>query len=228
MKAREIKTVVYLISGQGADHRLFANLKLDGEYATKHIKYVLPNQKMTMKEYAKELSNQIDISTQFMLIGVSLGGMLATEMSEFLNPQKVILISSAKSRRELPRRYTFQKDVPLYKILSGGMAKRGAQIMQPIVEPVQKQYKEIFKSMLNDKDPEFLKRTIGMIINWERVCYSNEIIHIHGDKDNTIPIRNVKYDYLIENGSHMMVLTKGEEISKLINKILKTDEQLEG
>ncbi len=100
--------------------------------------------------------------------------------------------------------------------------------MQPIVEPVQKQYKEIFKSMLNDKDPEFLKRTIGMIINWERVCYSNEIIHIHGDKDNTIPIRNVKYDYLIENGSHMMVLTKGEEISKLINKILKTDEQLEG
>ena len=37
-----------------------------------------------------------------------------------------------------------------------------------------------------------------MIVNWDRTRYSEQIIHIHGDKDHTIPIKNLEYDYLIE------------------------------
>jgi hypothetical protein len=74
--------------------------------------------------------------------------------------------------------------------------------------------------MLNDKDPDFLKRTAAMIIQWERNESREDIVHIHGDNDHTIPIRNVDYDYLIEDGSHMMVYTRADEISDLINKIL--------
>jgi len=100
------------------------------------------------------------------------------------------------------------------------MAKKGAQLMQPIVEPDRNKEKETFKAMLKDKDPDFLRITIDMILNWKREDYSDKIIHIHGDNDKTIPHRNVKYDYLIENGSHMMTLTRGEEISSLVIKLL--------
>ena len=55
--------------------------------------------------------------------------------------------------------------------------------------------------MLRDKDPKFLSRTIGIIIKWDRQTTNKDIIHIHGNKDHTLPIKNVKYDYLIENGS---------------------------
>jgi esterase/lipase len=154
------------------------------------------------------------------LIGVSLGGMIATEMGNFLEPEKIILISSAKCREELPNRYTFQRYLPIYKIIPKNITKRGAQILQPIVEPDRKHEKETFKSMLRDKEPEFLKRTVKMIREWERVDYRKDIIHIHGDNDKTIPVRNVNYDYLLKSGSHMMVLTRGHEISTLINKIL--------
>ena len=70
--------VIYLIPGQGADHRLFDSLKVDKAFTVKHIKYSTPSKNMTMEEYAKELSAQIDTTSPFILVGVSLGGMLST------------------------------------------------------------------------------------------------------------------------------------------------------
>lgn len=100
------------------------------------------------------------------------------------------------------------------------MIKWGAKKLQPLVEPDSKNDRQVFLDMLNDKDPQFLKRTIAMIIRWEREEYSNDIVHIHGDDDHTLPSKNVAYDYLIQDGSHMMVYTRADEISALVNKIL--------
>ena len=213
--------VVYCIPGQGADHRLFNNFDLGGNFELRFIKYEIPERGEKMEDYARRLSTQIDTSQKFILIGTSLGGMLATEMTDFLNPEKTIIISSAKCRKELPHRYRFQRAIPLYRIVPKGMMKFGAKMMQPIVEPDRNKEKETFKSMLNDKDKRFMKRSVHMIINWKRDSYDDDIIHIHGNNDHTLPIKNVKYDYLIEDGSHMITLTRGKELSELIRKILE-------
>ena len=213
--------VIYLIPGQGADEKLFNKLDLGVAFDIRHIEYFTPQDGITLKEFAQQLSEQIDVAQKFILIGVSLGGMLAVEMSEFLNPEKVIIISSAKSRRELPLGFRIQRKWPLYKILTPNIAKKGALIMQPIFEPDRDKEKETFVSMLKDKDPLFLRRTIEMILNWEREVAPQSIVHIHGNKDKTIPIKNVHYDYKVDKGSHMMTLTRGEEISELILEILE-------
>lgn len=214
---------IYLLPGQGADHRLFNNLDLRGDFEIKHIKYFTPEISTSLEDYARQLSNQIDTTQKFILIGVSLGGMIATEMSTFLNPEKVIIISSAKGRNELPLRYRFQKRLPIYKLFREKTIKRGAMIMQPLVESDRNNEKEIFTAMLKAKDPLFLRRTVDMIVNWKRENFYKNIIHIHGTSDNTIPIRNVNYDHRIEKGSHLMTLTRGKEISELIDEILKFD-----
>lgn len=214
--------IIYLVPGQGADTRLFDSLKIDPAFTIRHIKYSTPPKNTSMKAFAHQLSTQIDTTTPFILIGVSLGGMLSTEMADFLKPEKIILISSAKKNTELPKRYTFQQKIPLYKILPPKAIKAGAKIMQPIVEPDRNQQKSTFKSMLDRKDPKFLKRTIHMIINWERTSHRSDIIHIHGSNDKTIPAKNVNYDYLVKDGSHMMVLTRNQEVSKIINSILSS------
>ena len=219
----ENRPMIYLIPGQGSDYRVFKNLELDSTYVFEHISYTIPGQNMTLPEYARELSAQVDTTRPYVLIGVSLGGMIATEMSEFMCPEKTILISSAKCWHELPKRYQFQRNIPIYKIVSGKTAKLGAQFLQPIVEPDRNKEKALCKSMLKNKNPVFLKRSIKMILEWERTDYPDDIIHIHGNDDNTIPIRNVNYDYLVNEGSHMMVLTRGAEISKIINDVLKDE-----
>lgn len=214
------KTIVYLIPGQGADSRQFEKLKLDNQFEIRYIEYFTPDKDWGMKDFAEILARQIDTTDNFVIIGVSLGGMLATEMGDFLKPEKIILISSAKCRNELPGRYRFQKAIPLNKLFSAKMIKCGAKFLQPIVEPDSKKDRLVFKEMLNDKDPVFLKRTVAMIIGWERKEYKKDIVQIHGDHDHTLPSKNVDFEYLIPNGSHMMVYTRADEISAIINNIL--------
>ena len=100
------------------------------------------------------------------------------------------------------------------------MTKWGAKVLAPLVEPARKEDKEMFRSMLEAKDPAYLKRTVDMVINWNKASYDDRIIHIHGDKDHTLPHRIINYDYLVEDGTHMMIYILGEEVSKLINGIL--------
>jgi hypothetical protein len=89
------------------------------------------------------------------------------------------------------------------------------------VEPDRKYDKETFKDMLKKKDAAYLKRTADMIVTWERDSYPYSIIHIHGNADHTIPIKNVSCDYIIKDGSHMMVLSRAEEISGIFAEVLK-------
>lgn len=213
-------TTVYFFHGQGSDERVFSNIKLDSNYHIVYITYPIPEKGTTLPAYAQEISKQIDTTQHFIFIGMSLGGMICTELADVLKPEKVIIISSAKCRRELPIRYRFQKHFPINKIVPKYWVKGGALILQPLVEPDRNKNKETFKSMLKSKDPAYLKRTADMIINWNRTAYNARIIHIHGTKDHTIPIRNVKSDYIIKDGSHMMTLTRGGEINQLILSIL--------
>jgi len=211
---------IYLLPGQGADGRLFKNLHIEGNYNAKVIEYSVPDKGMDMKAYAELLAQQIDTTTEFILIGTSLGGMLATEISDFLNPQKTIIISSAKNSMELPWRYNFQKKFPIYKLVGARISKFGARVLQPIVESDRKYEKETFVAMLDDLDPTFLKRTIAMILEWDRVENEAPIIHIHGSKDKTIPIKNVDYDLVIEDASHMLTLINSTELNTLLNQLL--------
>ena len=211
---------VYLIPGQGSDHRLYKNLVINRKFKVRHIQYFTPDKGCDLPTFALELAKQIDTNERFVLIGTSLGGMLATEISTFTSPEKTIIISSAKNALELPKRYRFQQKFPIYKLVGARLSKAGARCLQPIVEPDRKKEKEVFKAMLRAKDPLFLKRTITMIINWKRTKTPQNIIHIHGDSDHTLPIRCVTWDYKLEKGSHMMMLTRAEELSTLLNAIL--------
>lgn len=219
VKAQTKKMNVYLFPGQGSDERLFSKLSIDSSFTLKYIKYDIPSPGCTLKEYACSLIPQIDTTQPYCFIGVSMGGMICTELTEILDPRKVIIISSAKCQKELPWRYSFQKHFPIHRAIPKGLIKFGAIVLQPIVEPDRNKEKEIFKAMISSCNSLYLKRTINMIINWDRSSYSEKIIHIHGNNDHTLPVKNVKADYVIKTGSHMMTLTRAEEISKLI-KIL--------
>lgn len=211
---------VYLLPGQGSDKRIFDSLSFKNPYTIKHIAYEIPSKGISMKEYAKSIAPQIDTSQKFILIGVSLGGMICMELNEILNPEKVIIISSAKSRKELPYRYRFQKTVPIYSMVPAKLLLAGAKFLQPIVEPDRNKNKATFKSMLASKDPVYIKRTIEMIIRWDRESMENNVIHIHGDKDHTLPIEKVQADYIIKNGSHMMTLTRHKDVNEILNREL--------
>lgn len=213
---------MYFVQGQGSDKRLFDSIRLSDQFEMHFIEYGAPERKWTMNDFARHLSVQIDTTKPFILVGTSLGGMICVEMTEFLHPEKTILISSAANRKELPFRYRFQKVIPIYAIVPGFIMKGSARILQPIVEPDRKVNKATFKAMLKAKNAKYMRRTVKIIMRWKRTSNSATFVRIHGDNDHTLPIRNVKHvDYRIENGSHMITLTRGKEISVLLNQELE-------
>jgi pimeloyl-ACP methyl ester carboxylesterase len=214
--ATQAQHTLYLFPGQGSDSAIFSKMNFPDSFELKYMELMTPNNGEMMPEYAQRFVSQIDTSKSYSLIGVSYGGMVCSELADVLEPEKVILISSAKCASELPSRYRFQQNVPLNKIIPGSWYKGGALFLQPLVEPDRNIEKHTFIRMLNSKDKLYMKRAVDMIINWEKESYNENIIHIHGENDNTIPIRGVKPTIIVEGGSHMMALTRGEELGKLI------------
>ena len=216
------KTTIYCFQGQGSDFRLFDSIQVDTAlFELAFVEYGTPEKWMDMKDFAHSLINGIDTLNPYILLGVSLGGMICAELSESLNPRKTILISSAKNRNELPVRYRFQKTIPLYQLFPKKILLIGSKIMQPLVEPDRKKNKGTFKDMLNKKDAAYMKRTIHLIVTWEREMNTKKTYHIHGDNDHTLPLRHIQNpDFIVENGSHMMTLTRGTEINHILNHIL--------
>ncbi|MEW6468943.1 MAG: alpha/beta hydrolase [Bacteroidota bacterium] len=211
---------LYLLPGHGSDHRVFSKLNLE-KFDTVHIRYPVPFPDESMRDYALRISWQIDASRPFSILGVSLGGMLAAELNDMLRPFRVILVSSASCRQELPRRYTFMDKVPFDRIPTGNFYKMSARYAQKLVEPDRNGEGALFDSMLNAKQALFLKRASRMIIAWERSKpKSPNLVHIHGSSDNTLPIKNIKADHVINGGSHMMILTEAGKISDLLHNIL--------
>lgn len=218
---------IYLFPGQGSDGRIFDSLRLSPQFDVCVIEYPMPEKNMTMQEFAVTLVPLIDTSQPYSFIGVSMGGMLCVELSEILKPEMTILISSAQTAQDLPYRYRFQKKVPVYKIFPSRWIWAGAQFLQPLVEPDRNVQKEVFTSMLQHKHPDYMKRTVEMIVKWERTTSKANIYQIHGSHDHTIPVRNLHSVYYnIPGGSHMITLTRAAEVRTAILEILSCSSSL--
>lgn len=211
------KHKLYLIPGHGSDIRVFSKINFPESVDTVHLHWMMPEKEETLEEYAFRFSQKIDTTGSYSIMGLSLGGMIACEMSNYLDPENIIIISSAAGRSELPLRYRMMKNFQIYRIFSPQFYKAMTKSAQVVYEPDRMKEAETFNAMIKDKNPVFIKRAIHMIVNWQGEYEQNgNIIHIHGTKDHTIPIRNVCSDLIVEKGSHMMVLTNPEPVHNLL------------
>ena len=207
---------LYLIPGTGADHRFFSRLQLDVK--THVIEWAEWSHAQTIREYAEVLSLQINKEESFGILGVSFGGMLAVEMSKFLNPEKLILVSSAKSYKELPVIVRFSRRVGVHYLIAPWLIK-----IIPFagkIFGVSKKDKRFFDKMIDETPDGHLKKTIRSVLYWKNTVLPSKVMHIHGSQDKVIPIKNIQNPTVIKGGGHFMVYNMANEVSQIINKSL--------
>jgi pimeloyl-ACP methyl ester carboxylesterase len=207
---------IYLISGLGADKRVFDFVDLS-DFKINHVEWVPPLHHESIELYAKRLSEQIKTS-QPTIIGVSFGGMMAVEIAKIIDTDKVILISSAKTRY----------DIPFYFRMIGqlGINKIVPKILFKSINPLTYWFfgvktdigKDLLKKIINDTDEHFLYWAIDQIVNWRNTALLTNLTHIRGTDDRILP--NSHCDFKVNNGGHLMIIDQGKEISNLIRKIL--------
>src|SRR6185295_12662907 len=91
---------IYILSGLGADERVFKSIDF-GNHEIHFIQWVPPLLNESIEEYSKRISTQIK-SPRPILIGLSFGGMMAVAISKHIETEKIILIASAKTKKEIP------------------------------------------------------------------------------------------------------------------------------
>ena len=207
--------------GLAAGPEIFKKLTLDKEKYTFHyLKWMKPlDVEEKIDNYALRLSTEITEENP-VLVGVSFGGIMVQELAKFLNPRKVIIISSVKSPDELPQRFRFAKFTKIYKLFPIKVIENFEDYTKYFLGKTLKKKADLYKKYLYVRSKESLKWSIYNIIKWEQIKPIENIIHIHGSADSVFPIKNIKNAIEIKEGTHIMILTKAKKISKIIDKVL--------
>ena len=208
----------YLLSGLGADGTVFQYLDFEG-VEVEYMEWLSPLPKETLPAYAKRMTQKIT-TPHPILVGLSFGGMVAMEIAKQIPVKKVILISSAKERKELPWFYRFSAKLKLQKILPYTLIKRTNGFTYWLFGATSAHEKALLKEIFRKTPTTFLKWAINAILTWKNTEISTHILHIHGDKDRILPYKNVKDTLCITGGGHSMIVNKAHEIAPLINKFL--------
>ena len=102
MHKNENKIPVYFLPGLAANPSIFKNIKLDtNRFEIYYLEWMIPFEEESISDYALSLCSKIKHSNA-VLVGVSFGGIVAQEMNLVHNFRKIVIISSVKTRNELP------------------------------------------------------------------------------------------------------------------------------
>lgn len=207
---------IYLIPGLGADYRCFKNLDFQGLSHTT-LEWIVPLPKETLVAYSQRLVAQIKHPNPI-LIGMSLGGMIAVEFSKLVATSQVIIISSLKNRKEMPYYYKFAAWCGLQKLFTKKRLLASLGVFYWLFGLSTPSEKSLLNKIIADTDEHFLLWAMNALLHWEGKATSTPIFHIHGDNDRIIPIGSVTANAVIKGGGHFMIVNKATEISQLLRQ----------
>lgn len=164
------------------------------------------------------MADTIDRSTPFLLGGVSFGGFVAQEAAQHLQPQGLILISSCRSRNELPR---FLRTIGLSAHITPpfaiSLAKRMVSSTRKLFGVTNLEQAKLFDDMLYDTDSAFMRWCIRAVLAWEGIANRDiPTLHVHGAHDRIIPLRGVKPDIIIPGAGHVVSMSHPEMVNRII------------
>ncbi len=209
---------IYVFSGLGADERVFKYLDFQ-DYDPVFIRWLQPTLNETIEHYSERLLEQITTEKPI-LIGLSFGGLIATEVSKLIDTEKLVLIASAKTKKEIPFYYRWSGLLNLHKFLPSRLLKHPGFIANWFFGAKTSEDKRMLADILRDTDELFLKWAIDQLVKWSNKELPKNIQHIHGTNDRILPFRFVKADFSIKDGGHFMTVNKYLEVNQILRSLL--------
>ncbi|QNM86177.1 alpha/beta hydrolase [Polaribacter pectinis] len=215
------KIPIYFVPGLAAGPEIFEHLELSPEKYTFHyLKWIKPLAlEESISNYAMRMSDEIKEENP-VLVGVSFGGIMVQEISNFIDAKKVIIISSVKTSDELPKRFKMAKFTKAYKFFPTNIVTNFEDYAKYFLGKSLKKRAKIYKKYLSVRGKTYLNWSISSVLNWKQDKPKENLVHIHGTKDHVFPIKHIKDAIEIKGGTHVMILTKAKKISKIIDESL--------
>ncbi len=172
-----------------------------------------------LADYAVRLTGQIDTREPWLLIGCSLGGMMAVEIANRFSPVATILISSIPVNAHLPRYFRMAHRLRLNRLVSASFLKKATRIKHglSVKSPTDRR---LLRNMIEEGDDRFIKWAIDAVLRWENKTIPNPFFHIHGTRDEVFPIQFTRPTHTISKAGHLFLMTRPEELNNILREIL--------
>ncbi len=211
---------LYFISGLGADKRVFQKLVLPDYFQIHHIEWLPTEKQETLSSYCKKLSEQIDTTKPFTLVGLSFGGVIAVEMTKFLHPVQTVLISTFCFKKEVPWFYFILSKTGIYKLVPVRVFLKPNHFVFRLFGAYNLRAKELFRQILEDTNPEFFHWALNQLFSWDNDWRPPNLVRIHGTADKVLPYKTNMQAIPVKDGSHLMVYSKSEIVSEILTEKL--------
>lgn len=207
--------------GLAASPKIFENLEFDTDlYELHFLKWKKPLAlEESISNYAMRMTEDIK-HDNVVLLGVSFGGIMVQEMSKFVSTKKIILVSSVKTHHELPKRFKLASMSKIYKLFPTQVVSNFEDFAKFFLGKSLKKRAKIYEKYLSERDETYLKWSIHNVLHWKQDKPLDNTLHIHGNKDHVFPIKHIENCEEIDNGTHVMIITKAKKISKIIHTTL--------
>jgi len=205
--------------GMAASHNFFELLKLSKSFSVEYLYWIQPIKNKRLSDYAYRMSRFIK-SKDPILLGVSLGGVLVQEISKIIKCEKVIIVSSVKSKSELPIPMKMAKHTQIHKLLLLEWVENIENLVLFVFGDSIKIRVNLYKKYLSLRDREYLALAIDELVNWKQDYVIESIIHIHEKKDNIFPIRSIQQPVIKIKGSHAIILTQANWFNENLPKLI--------
>ena len=210
---------VYFISGLAADRRVFKHIRLPEGFEIIHLDWIQPKKNESLASYALRLAEKIETKEKFALVGLSMGGMIASEIAKKYKPVITILLSSVPTYKQFPAVFKIAYQTKLHKIIPTSLLK-SVSIIKHFFSAEDPKDKIVLRQIVKDSDKVFIRWALGAIFQWKNEDIPDSLWHIHGTNDKVLPIRNTKPTHTIKKGGHLMVMSRAGELNKIIGPLL--------
>jgi len=204
---------VYLIPGLGTDRRLFSRLDLGGA-CPRYLEWPAYGRGATLRGIAEALSTAVDATRPHVLVGVSMGGMVAQEIACITHPVRVVLISSVTGPEEFPRLLRFSRATGAHHLISDLTVRASWPLRRPFGVK-DRAIAALLCQMAFAQGGRQIRRGTDAILRWQGGRWKGGLVRIHGDADRVLPLRR-RVDHVVRRGTHTIVISRAEEVSRLL------------
>jgi pimeloyl-ACP methyl ester carboxylesterase len=193
--------MIHALPGMGADHRLFpAPWNTIPDIALHDWPHY--EGEKTLAEVAHSLCRHFSIREGDSLVGVSLGGMVACEITKLVKIRSLFLVASAANKAEvsgvLSALHPLANVAPL-------------EVIQRLAGKVPNE----LAAMFQQSDPDFVRAMCRAVFAWDGLgATATPCFRIHGRQDLVIP-PPPKVDLLLEGG-HLISMTHAKQCAECI------------
>jgi pimeloyl-ACP methyl ester carboxylesterase len=212
---------VYFISGLAADTRVFRHIRLPEGFEPEFLDWIRPKPDESLQSYATRMAERIRTDEAFILVGLSFGGMLATEISSLCKPEKTILIASIPHPEHLPVYYRWLKRIRLQKVVPVSLVLNTVKLKRLFTNESPAD-KEAIRSMATNADPWFVRWAMNAVLEWKTDNLPRDYFHIHGSSDRILPVRYTRPTHVVSRGGHLMIMDRADEINLILQEILQS------